>query len=252
MPKSYLIDKDGVIVSGSRLIPGADRFIERLNAKRCKFLILTNTAEHTPKELEHQFHELGVNIPHGRFYTSAMATARFLASQKPRGRAFVVGELALSQTLKEAGLSLTQHRPEYVVVGGTQTYDYQRIAEAIRLIRHGARFIATNPDPTGPSEDGLTPACGALAALIERASGVKPYFIGKPNPLMVRTALRTLHEHSQNAVMVGDRMDTDIVMGIETGMETVLVLSGVTKREEIERMPYRPTKIVNSVAALEV
>lgn len=251
MPKSYLIDKDGVIVSGSRLIPGADAFIGRLNAKGCKFLILTNSSESTPEELERQFRELGVTIPRERFYTSALATATFLASQKPRGSAFVVGEPALSQALEAAGYTLTQQGPDYVVVGGTPSYDYQRITEAIRLIRNGSRFIGTNPDPTGPSEAGVTPACGALAALIERASGVKPYFVGKPNPLMVRTALRTLTEHSENAVMVGDRMDTDVVMGIETGMETILVLSGVTRREEIERMPYRPSQVVDSVAALE-
>jgi len=251
MPKSYLIDKDGVIVSGSRLIPGADAFIGRLNAKGCKFLILTNSSEHTPEEMERQFRELGVAIPRERFYTSALATAKFLASQQPRGSAFVVGEPALNQALEAVGYTLTQQQPDYVVLGGTRAYDYQRIAAAIRLIRSGARFIATHPDATGPSEEGLTPGCGALAALLERASGVKPYFIGKPNPLMVRTALRTLNEHSENTVMIGDRMDTDVVMGIETGMETILVLSGVTRREEVERMPYRPSQVVDSVAELE-
>ncbi len=251
-PKSYFIDMDGVIVSGNNVIPGAQGFLQRLSARGCKYLILTNNPAYTPLDLQHRLQTLGLEVPHSCFYTSAMATAQFLSLQRPRGTAFCIGESGLTSALHEIGYILTEHDPDYVVLGETTSYSYDRITLAVRLVAGGARFIATNPDVSGPAEGGPAPACGAMAALIEKATGVKPYFIGKPNPLMMRAALRYLQEHSENAVMVGDRMDTDIVSGIESGMETILVLSGITKREDVERFPYRPTRIVPSVAEIEV
>lgn len=251
MPKSYLIDMDGVVVRGAELIPGADAFIERLHERHIKFLILTNNPMYTPADLQHRLKRIGINVTSDHFYTSALATATFLKSQKPRGTAFVLGETGLTEALHQVGYVLTDHHPDYVVLGETQAYSYARITQAVRLIGDGARFIATNPDPSGPGEGGLVPACGAIAAMIETATGVPPYFVGKPNPLMMRTALRFLDEHSENAIMVGDRMETDIRTGTEAGMETVLVLSGVTARETVDRFPFQPTRIVNSVADLE-
>jgi NagD protein len=252
MPKSYLIDMDGVIVSGNQLIPGADAFIERLHQRHIKFLILTNNPMYTPIDLQHRLQRLDINVTAEHFYTSALATAAFLKAQKPHGTAFVLGESGLTEALHQVGYVLTEHEPDYVVLGETLVYSYTRITQAVRLIEAGARFIATNPDPSGPGEGGLVPACGAIAALIQSATGVRPYFIGKPNPLMMRTALRYLDEHSENAIMVGDRMDTDMRAGTESGMETVLVLTGVTTRERVDRFPYQPTRIVDSVAELEM
>ncbi len=251
MPKSYLIDMDGVIVRGNELIPGADAFIERLHQRGIKFLILTNNPMYTPADLSHRLQRMGVKISPDHLYTSALATAAFLKSQKPNGTAFVLGESGLTEALHEAGYVITEHEPDYMVLGETMSYSYARITHAVRLIQGGARFIATNPDSSGPSETGLVPACGAIAALIQTATTVPAYFIGKPNPLMMRTALRYLNEHSENAIMVGDRMDTDMRVGTEAGMETVLVLTGVTSREMVDRFPYQPTRIVNSVADLE-
>ncbi len=252
MPKSYLIDMDGVIVRGSELIPGADAFLDRLHQHEIKFLILTNNPLYTPRDLQHRLQRIGINVTADHVYTSALATAQFLKRQRPEGTAFVIGESGLTQALHEAGYVLTDHNPDYVVVGETTALNYERLAQAARLVSQGARFIATNPDPTGPSEGGFVPACGAIAAFIQAATGVEPYFIGKPNALMMRTALRYLNEHSANAIMIGDRMDTDIRVGTEAGLETILVLSGVSKREMVERFPYRPTRIVDSVAELEL
>jgi NagD protein len=253
MPKCYLIDMDGVIVLGNELIPGADAFLQRLHDRQIKFLILTNNPQYTPADLQYRLQRIGVNITANHIYTSAIATAQFLKAQKPNGTAFVVGEVGLTEALHQAGYVLTEHQPDFVVLGETTTYSYGRITQAVRLILEGARFIATNPDPSGPGEGGLVPACGAIAALIQTATGIKPYFVGKPNPLMMRAALRYLDEHSENAIMVGDRMDTDVRVGIESGLETILVLSGVTRElADIENYPYRPTRVVNSVADLEI
>lgn len=252
MPKSYFIDMDGVIVRGSELIPGADAFLDRLHQRGIKFLILTNNPMYTPVDLQHRLQRMGVNVTTDHIYTSALATALFLKSQKPNGTAFVLGESGLTEALHDVGYILTEHDPDYVVLGETTSYSYSRITQAVRLVSEGARFIATNPDPSGPGEGGLVPACGAIAALIESATGVQPYFVGKPNPLMMRTALRYLNEHSENAIMVGDRMDTDIRVGTESGLETALVLTGVTTREMIDRFPYQPTRVVDSVADLEL
>jgi NagD protein len=250
-PKSYLIDMDGVLVSGRTLIPGADRFIEQLKALAVEYLVLTNNSIYTPRDLAHRLQAVGLDIPVERIFTSAMATARFLQSQKPNGTAFVIGESGLTEAIHSVGYIITDHDPDYVVLGETYSYNLALITKAIRLVAGGARFIATNPDPSGPSEGGLVPACGAMAALIETASGVSPFFVGKPNPWMMRSALNYLDVHSENTVMIGDRMDTDIVAGVESGMETILVLSGVTRREDAARYPYQPTRIMESVAEIE-
>lgn len=251
-PQSYIIDMDGVIIKGNSLIPGAKELVARMESAETEFLILTNNPIYTPLDLQHRLQTLGLNIPAKRFYTSAMATARFLDSQHPKGTAFAIGESGLTSALHEIGYILTDLNPNYVVLGETTTYSYDRITQAVRLVAAGACFIATNPDVSGPGEGGIEPACGAMAALIEKATGVAPYFVGKPNPLMMRTALRYLGQHSENTTMVGDRMDTDIIAGIESGMETILVLTGVTKREDVDRYPYRPTHILPSVADIVV
>jgi NagD protein len=249
--KNYITDMDGVLVSGQTIIPGADQFLQRLKARGAEYLVLTNNPMYTPLDLAHRLRTIGLDIPPERIFTSAMATARFLSSQRPRGTAFVIGESGLTEAIHSAGYVITDHDPDYVVLGETASYNLPLITKAIRLIARGARFIATNPDPSGPSEGGVVPACGALAALIEKASGVSPFFVGKPNPLMMRTALNYLDVHSENTVMVGDRMDTDIIAGVESGMETILVLTGVTRREDVARYPYQPTHIVESVADIE-
>lgn len=252
MPKSYLIDMDGVIVRGSELIPGANDFLDRLHARSIKFLILTNNPLYTPRDLQHRLQRIGVNLTADHIYTSALATAQFLKAQQPTGTAFVIGESGLTNALHDAGYVLTDFDPDYVVVGETTTLNFERLTQAVRWVNKGAHFIATNPDPSGPGDGGLVPACGAIASFIETATGVQPYYIGKPNPLMMRTALRFLNEHSSNAIMVGDRMDTDIRVGTEAGLETILVLTGVSTRDVVQRFPYRPTRIVESVADLEL
>ncbi|MCS6845278.1 MAG: HAD-IIA family hydrolase [Caldilineales bacterium] len=250
--KNFLIDMDGVLVAGRKAIPGARQFIERLQAAGVKFLVLTNNPLYAPGDLAHRLQNLGLDIPADRIFTPAMATARFLAWQKPQGTAFVIGESGLTSALHEVGYVITDINPDYVVLGETHAYNLEMITKAIRLVAAGAHFIATNPDPSGPGEGGIVPACGAMAALIEKASGFSPFFVGKPNPLMMRTALNYLNVHSEDTIMVGDRMDTDIIGGIQTGMETILVLTGVTRREDVRRYPYQPTRIVNSVADIEV
>jgi NagD protein len=247
-PKNYLIDMDGVLISGETIVPGADLFIQRLRERGAKYLVLTNTPTHTPGDLAHKLQAMGLDIPPDSIFTSAVATARFLQSQQKSARAYVIGESGLTDAIHRIGYIITDLDPDFVVLGETYAYAYESVTKAIRLIMAGAKFIATNPDPSGPSEAGLVPACGAMAALIEKVTGVAPYFVGKPNPLMMRMALNHLGVHSETAVMVGDRMDTDIVSGVESGMETILVLTGVTRREDVQRYPYRPTRIVESVA----
>ena len=250
--KSFLIDMDGVLVRGSQLIPGADTFIKRLKSLSRKFLILTNNSSFTPQDLSHRLGTIGLKVTADHIYSSALASARFLNDQKPKGTAFVIGEAGLTVALHQVGYVISDHRPDYVIVGDTRTYDHQEITQAIRLVQGGARFIATNLDVTGPSETGIVPATGALVALIEKATDRKAYFVGKPNPFMMRSALRQLGEHSENTVMVGDRMDTDVVAGMESGMETVLVLTGVTRRQDLDRFPYAPTRIVDSINTIEL
>jgi NagD protein len=251
-PKSYLLDMDGVLVRGSQPIPGAQQFIGKLIEHGRRFAILTNNPMYTPRDLQHRLKNVGLEVPDGCLFTSAMATAQFLHTQMPSGSAYAIGETGLTTALHDVGYVLTDRNPDYVVLGETTNYSFEVISKAVRLISAGSRFIATNPDTSGPSEKGLEPACGAMAALVEAATGVKPYFVGKPNPLMMRTALRFLDAHSEETVMVGDRMDTDVVAGMESGMSTILVLTGVTRQEEITRFPYRPTHVVASVADIEV
>ncbi|HEX6542163.1 MAG TPA: HAD-IIA family hydrolase [Ktedonobacterales bacterium] len=250
--EAYLMDMDGVLVRGAQLIPGAADFITRLRAAGKRFLILTNSSVYTPRDLQERLVHSGLDVSVENLYTSALATAQFLNSQSPGGRAYVIGEAGLTTALHDVGYILTDRNPDYMVLGETLSYSFQRLSVAIRLIEAGARFIATNPDVVGPSEEGLTPATGAVAALIAAATGVKPYFVGKPNPLMMRSALRRLGAHSETSVMIGDRMDTDIVAGTEAGMRTILVLSGVTQRAQIDRFPYRPTLVLDSVGQIEV
>ena len=250
--KSYLLDMDGVLVRGNQPIPGAQHFIERLIEAEAKFAILTNNPMFTPRDLQHRLANAGLNVPAERLYTSAMATAQFLHSQMPGGSAFAIGESGLTGALHDVDYVLTEHDPDYVVLGETTNYNFEQISKAVRLVAAGAMFIATNPDPVGPSDKGMQPACGAMAALIESATGVKPYFVGKPNPLMMRSALRFLGAHSESTVMVGDRMDTDVIAGVESGVETILVLTGVTREEQVNRFPYRPMHILPSVAEIEI
>lgn len=247
-PKNYLIDMDGVLLRGDVPIPGAAEFLARLIARHARFLLLTNNSLYTPGDLQHRLQRIGLDLQAERIYTSALATAQFLHAQRPQGTAYVLGESGLTTALHDIGYRLVDADPEYVVVGETTAYSFERITRAVRLVADGARFIATNRDVAGPSATGIVPATGAVAALIASATGRTPYFVGKPNPLMMRTALNTIGAHSEESVMVGDNMDTDIIAGIESGMETILVLSGVTAREAVARYPYRPTHIVESVA----
>jgi NagD protein len=244
------MDMDGVLVREEQAVPGADRFLAGLREVGLPFLVLTNNSIYTPRDLVARLAASGLEVPEESIWTSALATARLLSDQRPGGSAFVIGEAGLTTALHTAGYTLNDTAPDYVVLGETRTYSFERITRAIRLIANGARFIATNPDPTGPSIAGPVPATGSVAALISRATGVDPYFVGKPNPLMMRSALNAIDAHSETAAMIGDRMDTDIVSGLEAGMETILVLSGVTTREQAERFPYRPSQIVDSVADL--
>lgn len=249
---TYLMDMDGVLVRGAQLIPGADEFIGRLRAAGKSFSILTNNSLYTPRDLQARLALSGLHVTADELYTSAMATAQFLHRQTPNGSAYVIGEAGLTTALHDIGYILSETRPDYVVLGETLSYSFVRLTQAIRLIHDGARFIATNPDVVGPTEAGIVPATGAVAALVYEATGVKPYFVGKPNPLMMRSALRRLDGHSETSMMIGDRMDTDIIAGTEAGMATTLVLTGVTTRESVARFPYRPTHIVDSVADIVV
>lgn len=250
--KNYLIDMDGVLVKGRTPLPGAPEFIDRLLDRGVKFLILTNNPLYTQRDLEHRLKMVGLNVPAEHIFTSAIATARFLQAQNPNGKAFVIGESGLTQALHDVGYVQTDMNPDYVVLGEVNNYNFEQITKAVRLVMDGAMFIATNPDSTGPLESGIVPATGALAALIEKATGKAPFFVGKPNPLMMRSALRYLGVHSEDTIMIGDRMDTDIVAGVMSGLDTILVLSGVSTLEDVERFPYRPTRILNSVADIEI
>jgi NagD protein len=248
--RTWLMDMDGVLVHEEHAIPGADRFLARLRERGTPFMVLTNNSIYTRRDLAARLAISGLQVPEDAIWTSALATARFLEDQRPGGSAFVIGEAGLTTALHSAGYTLTERDPDYVVLGETRTYSFERITRAIRLIARGARFIATNPDPTGPTPDGPLPATGSVAALISRATDVQPYYIGKPNPLMMRSALNALDAHSETTAMVGDRMDTDVVSGIEAGLRTMLVLTGATTREDAERYPYRASRTVESIADL--
>jgi len=241
---------DGVIYHGDRLLPGAKKFVAWLKREAKHYLFLTNSSRYTPADLRRKMEGLGMEVEEPHFYTSAQATASFLASQLPRGKAYVIGDQALLESLAHAGIALSDARPDWVVVGETNAYNYQRIQRAVHLVRNGARLIGTNPDLTGPAERGIVPATGALIAPIELATGAKAYFVGKPNPLIMRHALKKLGCRREETAIIGDRMDTDIVAGIESEIETVLVLSGVTSAEDLKKFAYRPGYVIGGVGEI--
>ena len=245
--KGFICDMDGVIYHGNNILDGVKEFVEWLVKENKKFLFLTNASSKSPKELQQKLARMGLDIGEEHFYTSGLATAKFLQTQSPGCSAYVIGEHGLYNALYDAGITINDVDPDYVVVGETPDYGYEHITKAMNFVNNGARLIATNPDLTGPIENGIAPACQAFVAPIEVTTGKKAYFIGKPNPLMMRTGLKILGVHSHEAVMIGDRMDTDMIAGIETGLDTALVLSGVSTLETVEEFPYRPRLILNGV-----
>jgi NagD protein len=244
----WLTDMDGVLVHEGQALPGAADFLARLVDTGRRFLVLTNNSIFTPRDLAARLARSGLQVPEASIWTSALATADFLSGQLPGGSAYVIGEAGLTTALYEAGYTLTDTDPDYVVLGETRTYSFEAITRAIRLIGTGARFIATNPDVTGPSPEGPLPATGSVAALITEATGAKPYFVGKPNPMMFRSAMNRIEAHSESTVMIGDRMDTDVVAGIEAGLDTILVLTGSTTAADVARFPFRPARVLDSIA----
>ncbi len=246
----WLTDMDGVLVHENQPVRGAAELLAQWRDQGKPYLVLTNNSIFTPRDLSARLAESGLIVPEDRIWTSALATADFLAAQIPGGSAFVIGEAGMTTALHEAGFVMTERAPDYVVIGETRNYSFEAITKAIRLIGDGSRFIVTNPDATGPSPDGPLPATGSVAALISKATGKEPYVVGKPNPMMFRSAMNKIGAHSENTGMIGDRMDTDIVAGIEAGLHTVLVLTGISDRAEVERYPFRPDEILESVADL--
>ncbi|KQY60294.1 HAD family hydrolase [Aeromicrobium sp. Root495] len=246
--KSWLTDMDGVLVHEESALPGAADFIATLKDHGLPFLVLTNNSIFTPRDLRARLLAAGIDVPETAIWTSALATAQFLSEQRPEGTAYVIGEAGLTTALHDVGYVMTTRDPEYVVLGETRTYSFEAITRAIQLIERGARFIATNPDATGPSPSGSLPATGSVAALITKATGVEPYFVGKPNPLMMRSALNRLEAHSETTVMIGDRMDTDVLSGLEAGLRSILVLTGSTSADQVDRFPFRPTRVLGSIA----
>ena len=248
--KGFICDMDGVIYRGNQLLPGVKEFVDWMNREGKRFLFLTNSSERSPKELQQKLQRMGLSVGEEHFYTSALATARFLSRQAPGCTAYVIGAPGLLNALYDCGVTMNDVDPDYVIVGETATYNFEMISKAVRLVLRGARLIATNSDLTGPVENGVAPACRALVSPVELATGKRAYFMGKPNPLMMRTGLKLLDVHSEEAVMVGDRMDTDVIAGLESGLDTVLVLSGCTTREDVDDYPYRPTYILNGVGEI--
>jgi NagD protein len=249
-PEFWLTDMDGVLVHEEKALPGAVEFLDRLVERQQRFLVLTNNSIFTPRDLAARLVRAGLHVPEESIWTSALATAAFLHTQLPGGSAYVIGEAGLTTALDEVGYTLTDTDPDYVVLGETRTYSFEAITRAIRLIGRGARFIATNPDVTGPSPEGPLPATGSVAAMITRATGAEPYFVGKPNPMMFRSAMNRIEAHSESTIMIGDRMDTDVVAGIEAGLETVLVLSGSTAAADVPRFPFRPSRFCDGIGDL--
>ncbi len=245
--KGYICDMDGVIYHGDKLLPGVKEFVSWLYQEDKKFLFLTNSSRYSPKELQQKLERMRLEVDEKHFYTSALATAKFLSKQNPNCSAYVIGEHGLFNALYDAGITINHLTPDYVVVGEGSNYNYETICKAVSLILKGAKLIGTNTDITGPSEHGIIPSCGALVAPIEAATNKSAYFVGKPNPLMMRTGLQILGVHSEDAAMIGDRMDTDIIAGIESGLDPILVLSGVTSRQSMEQYPYRPRLVLNGV-----
>ncbi len=248
--ESWLCDMDGVLIRDGQMVDGADRFLARLRSTGRPFLILTNNSLFTPREISEQLSTMGLDVQGDQLWTSALATAKFVNSQRPSGTAFVIGEQSVHVALADVGYREDDQKPDYVVLGETQDYSFDEMATAVRLVDAGSHFVATNPEPTGQSPRGPLPGVGALAAMIQSATGVAPYFVGKPNPVMIREGLNILGAHSKTTVMIGDRMDTDIQAGVESGLGTILVLSGVARLGEIEHFPFQPSRIVTSVADL--
>ncbi len=246
----FICDMDGVIYHGNRILDGVAEFVNWMLNNNKKFVFLTNSPEKTPHELSMKLERMGLSVSPDHFYTSAMATSEFLHSQAPNCTAYVIGEAALAKALYDQKIYMNDVNPEYVVVGETRTYSFEKIEKAIELVNKGAKLIGTNPDTIGPTERGIMPATGSLIAPIEIATGKKAYFVGKPNPLMLRHGLKKLNCHSEDIAFIGDRMDTDIIAGIESNLDTVLVLSGVTAKEDIDKFPYRPMYILNGVGDL--
>ena len=243
----FICDMDGVIYHGNRLLPGVPEFVNYLQRENKKFLFLTNSSQRSPKELHQKLLRMGLDVGEEVFYTSALATAKFLKNQSPGCSVYAIGDAGLTNALYDAGITINDVDPEYVVVGESRNYNYESILRAVNFVRGGAKLIGTNTDITGPSEEGIIPACRALIAPIELATGRTAYFIGKPNPLMMRTGIKMLGVHSDDVALIGDRMDTDIIAGIESGLDTVLVLSGVTDMKEMRIFAYSPTCILNGV-----
>ena len=246
----FIIDMDGVIYHGNRLLAGVNDFLKWLEESDKKYLFLTNSSERTPKELQEKLKRLGITVGEDHFYTSALATAGFLASQKPFGSAYIIGDAGLIHALYSVGYTINNVNPDYVVVGDTHSLNFEMLEKAVNLVIKGAKLIGTNPDVSGPVEDGITPSTKALIAPIEIASGRKAYFIGKPNPLMMRMAIKILGVKRDDAIVIGDRMDTDIRCGLESELDTLLVLSGITSRSDIDKFPYRPQYVLNGVIDL--
>lgn len=246
----FIIDMDGVIYHGNKLLPGVNEFLNWLEQSDKKFLFLTNASERTPKELQEKLKRLGINVGEDHFYTSALATAGFLASQKPNGSAYIIGDAGLIHALYSVGYTINNVNPDYVVVGDTHSYNFEKIEMAVNLVLKGARLIGTNPDVSGPVENGITPSTKALVAPIEIATGKKAYFVGKPNPLMMRIALKKLGVKREEAIVIGDRMDTDVRCGLESEIDTLLVLSGITARNDIDKFPYRPQYVLDGIIDL--
>ncbi|MFY4723235.1 HAD-IIA family hydrolase [Streptomyces sp. LaBMicrA B280] len=248
--ESWLTDMDGVLIHEGVPIPGAEDFLKKLRDSGRPFLVLTNNSIYTARDLHARLRRMGLDVPAENIWTSALATAQFLNDQRPGGSAYVIGEAGLTTALHDVGYVLTDHEPDFVILGETRTYSFEAMTKAVRLINDGARFIATNPDNVGPSTEGALPATGSVAALITAATGRKPYFVGKPNPLMMRAGLNAIGAHSETSAMIGDRMDTDVLAGLEAGMRTFLVLSGVTQPQEVDGYPFRPSQVVDSIADL--
>lgn len=248
--KGFICDMDGVIYHGNKLLPGVKEFVDWLIKEDKRFLFLTNSSERTRKELQEKLARMGIDVDEKVFYTSALATATFLASQKPDGSAYIIGEAGLINALYNVGYTVNNFNPDYVVVGDTASYSFDKISYAVNLVLKGAKLIGTNPDTTGPIENGIIPATKALVAPIEIATGKKAYFVGKPNPLMMRIALRKIECSTEETVIIGDRMDTDIIAGIESEIDTCLVLSGISTRETIDKFPYRPHYVLDGVIDL--
>ncbi|MDR2254520.1 MAG: HAD-IIA family hydrolase [Arthrobacter sp.] len=246
----WLTDMDGVLVHENAPVPGAAELLEQWREQGKRYLVLTNNSIYTPRDLSARLSSSGLEVPEENIWTSALATGAFIADQQERATVYCIGEAGLTTALHEAGVILTDQNPDFVVLGETRTYSFEAITKAIRLILGGARFISTNPDATGPSLEGVLPATGAIAALITKATGRVPYVVGKPNPMMFRSAMNRIQAHSETTAMIGDRMDTDIIAGMEAGLRTFLVLTGITQREDIKRYPFRPNHVLPSVADL--